>query len=74
MEPPEDNSSATEHFASGADQSGAFATTHWSLVLTAGNGDLAGAATALEQLCAKYWYPIYAFAAGAVSIPTRRKI
>jgi RNA polymerase sigma-70 factor (ECF subfamily) len=38
-----------------------FSTTHWSVVLTAQNGDLAGAATALELLCRKYWYPIYAF-------------
>jgi RNA polymerase sigma factor (sigma-70 family) len=40
---------------------GAFSTTHWSMVLTAGNGNLAGATSALEQLCGKYWYPIYAF-------------
>ena len=40
---------------------GAFSTTYWSVVLTAGNDSLAGAANALEQLCRKYWYPIYAF-------------
>ena len=40
---------------------GAFSTTHWSVVLTAGNDNLAGADNALEQLCQKYWYPIYAF-------------
>jgi len=39
----------------------AFSTTHWSVVLTAGQDDLAGAAAALEELCRKYWYPIYAF-------------
>lgn len=38
-----------------------FTTTHWSVVLTAGQSDLAGAAAALEQLCRVYWYPIYAF-------------
>jgi len=61
VERSEDDSSATEHFPSRPDPGGAFCTTHWSLVLRAGNGDPAGAATALEQLCAKYWYPIYAF-------------
>jgi len=30
-------------------------------VLTAGSSDLSGAAAALEQLCTRYWYPIYAF-------------
>src|ERR1017187_4629949 len=39
---------------------GAFSTTHWSVVAAAGS-NLAGAAGALEQLCGKYWYPIYAF-------------
>jgi RNA polymerase sigma-70 factor (ECF subfamily) len=39
----------------------AFSTTHWSVVLTAGQDDPAGAAAALEELCRKYWYPIYAF-------------
>jgi RNA polymerase sigma-70 factor (ECF subfamily) len=42
-------------------KSGVFSTTHWSVVLAAGSGDHAAAADALEQLCAKYWYPIYAF-------------
>jgi RNA polymerase sigma-70 factor (ECF subfamily) len=40
--------------------SSTFATTHWSLVLTAG-GDSPGSVAALEQLCRTYWYPIYAF-------------
>lgn len=42
-------------------QAGAFATTHWSVVLRAGQGADARAAWALEQLCRTYWYPIYAF-------------
>lgn len=37
-----------------------FATTHWSVVLTAGAGDSKQAAQALENLCAVYWYPLYA--------------
>ena len=43
------------------EKSGVFATTHWSLVLTAAASDTLGASTALEQLCSKYWYPVYAF-------------
>jgi len=39
-----------------------FATTHWSLVLRAGQRDAAGAAEALEKLCRAYWFPLYAFA------------
>ncbi len=39
----------------------AFATTHWSVVLTAGKADSPRAAEALERLCSTYWYPLYAF-------------
>jgi len=39
----------------------AFSTTHWSVVLGAGQDNAAGAAAALERLCSAYWYPIYAF-------------
>ena len=42
-------------------RAGLFATTHWSVVLTAGKGDTAQAADALERLCRTYWYPLYAF-------------
>jgi RNA polymerase sigma-70 factor (ECF subfamily) len=38
-----------------------FATTHWSVVLAAGQGDSASAHRALETLCRAYWYPIYAY-------------
>jgi RNA polymerase sigma-70 factor (ECF subfamily) len=37
-----------------------FATTHWSVVLTAGCNDSPQAAAALEALCRAYWYPVYA--------------
>jgi RNA polymerase sigma factor (sigma-70 family) len=37
-----------------------FATTHWSVILTSGEGDSAQAAEALERLCRTYWYPLYA--------------
>ncbi len=39
---------------------GVFATTQWSVVLAAGQGDDSQAASALEQLCRTYWYPLYA--------------
>jgi RNA polymerase sigma factor (sigma-70 family) len=39
---------------------GAFATTHWSVVLAAGDRDTPQSAAALEQLCRAYWYPLYA--------------
>jgi RNA polymerase sigma-70 factor (ECF subfamily) len=42
-------------------RAGIFSATHWSIVLAAGQGDLAGATAALERLCHLYWYPIYAF-------------
>jgi RNA polymerase sigma-70 factor (ECF subfamily) len=38
-----------------------FATTHWSVVLEAGQGESTQAAEALEKLCRTYWYPLYAF-------------
>ena len=38
-----------------------FATTHWSVVLTAGRNDTARARAALENLCQTYWYPLYAY-------------
>lgn len=38
-----------------------FATTHWSVVLTAGGDDAALARDALSTLCAAYWYPLYAY-------------
>jgi RNA polymerase sigma factor (sigma-70 family) len=40
---------------------GAFVTTHWSVVLTAGRKDTAAAQAALEKLCSAYWYPLYAY-------------
>lgn len=38
-----------------------FATTHWSVVLEAGQDESAGSRAALEQLCRNYWRPIYAY-------------
>ena len=38
-----------------------FRTTHWSAVLAARDGDPPESRRALEQLCARYWFPLYAF-------------
>ncbi len=38
-----------------------FTTTHWSVVLAAGQTDSSQAAAALETLCRSYWYPLYAY-------------
>jgi RNA polymerase sigma-70 factor (ECF subfamily) len=51
------DSSEDESASRGAAQ---FATTHWSVVLTAGHAWEAGARDALEELCRTYWYPLYA--------------
>lgn len=52
------------HAHEGADQTRGpadFRTTHWSVVLTAGDSRSPSAAQALEELCRTYWYPVYAF-------------
>lgn len=38
-----------------------FTTTNWSVVLEAGKTDYERAAKALEELCVRYWYPVYAY-------------
>src|SRR5262245_40271372 len=38
-----------------------FATTHWSVVLAAGQGSSEPSRRALETLCETYWYPIYSY-------------
>ena len=40
---------------------GLFATTHWSVVLAAGQASSPHAEAALERLCRTYWYPLYAY-------------
>jgi RNA polymerase sigma-70 factor (ECF subfamily) len=44
-----------------------FATTHWSLVLAAGERGGAESDRALEQLCRAYWTPLYAYVRRRVS-------
>ena len=38
-----------------------FHSTHWSVVLVAGQNPSVESAAALEKLCRAYWYPLYAF-------------
>jgi RNA polymerase sigma-70 factor (ECF subfamily) len=49
------------HEGTDTGQPGIFSTTHWSVVLEAGQTDSAGALAALERLCRTYWYPLYVF-------------
>jgi RNA polymerase sigma-70 factor (ECF subfamily) len=46
--------------SAGSTEDGWFKTTHWSVVLAAGEGDSAGAA-ALNRLCQTYWHPLYTY-------------
>lgn len=39
-----------------------FHTTHWSLVVAAGEQESPQHSSALSALCEMYWYPLYAFA------------
>lgn len=40
---------------------GGFHTTHWSVVMMAGQENSPAAGAALERLCQIYWYPLYAY-------------
>src|SRR5262245_45743695 len=57
MFPPEQASKSTGQ-GQGA---GIFATTHWSVVVHAGDSQSPEAASAMERLCRTYWYPLYVF-------------
>src|SRR5207244_6500377 len=46
---------------SGPELPRAFATTHWSVVVAAGQDESPPARSALEKLCRAYWYPIYVY-------------
>src|SRR5262245_26994135 len=52
---------ADQSSESAATQSPVFATTHWSVVLSASQKDSPQATEALERLCRAYWYALYAF-------------
>jgi len=47
--------------AEGSSHSDTFATTHWSVVVAAGDPRSPRATEALETLCRTYWYPLYAY-------------
>jgi DNA-directed RNA polymerase specialized sigma24 family protein len=52
----------TEELAGSSGQAvGVFPTTHWSVVVQAGDSQSPEAALALNRLCQTYWYPLYAF-------------
>ena len=53
--------SGTHDELSSVPASAQFATTHWSVVLAAGERELPQAAEALEKLCRAYWYPLYVY-------------
>src|SRR6266498_5100944 len=38
-----------------------FTTTHWSVVLEAGQGGTPNGCEAMARLCQTYWYPLYAY-------------
>jgi RNA polymerase sigma factor (sigma-70 family) len=38
-----------------------FSTTHWSVVLAAGDFDAAKSREAMERLCRTYWFPLYSY-------------
>jgi RNA polymerase sigma-70 factor (ECF subfamily) len=50
----------TEDANAAVSMRGEFTATHWSLVLAAGHKSSPGSQAALEALCKKYWYPLYA--------------
>lgn len=54
---PSEDDSRLSHDGTGAQ----FPTTHWSVVLTAGDSASPGSQEALGRLCRQYWLPLYAF-------------
>jgi DNA-directed RNA polymerase specialized sigma24 family protein len=53
---------ASEQFnQSSTAPSDVFATTHWTVVLAAGQSRTSQADVALEELCRTYWFPLYAY-------------
>ena len=39
-----------------------FETTHWSMIQAAADHDVSHARESMQQLCVRYWFPLYAFA------------
>jgi RNA polymerase sigma-70 factor (ECF subfamily) len=63
------DSSPTSPSSEAAAPRPAFVTTHWSVVLSAQNQNVAKSSAALETLCRTYWYPLYAYARRAGHAP-----
>jgi RNA polymerase sigma factor (sigma-70 family) len=55
------NSEAQNDKKSSSARTGRFATTHWTVVLTAGRPESSRYQQALETLCQTYWFPLYAY-------------
>src|SRR6202022_2063001 len=55
--------------SNGSHRGPVFATTHWSVVLSAQDKGSPQSAESLENLCRAYWYPLYAFARRAGHSP-----
>jgi RNA polymerase sigma-70 factor (ECF subfamily) len=51
----------SEHSSQSVTPGDVFATTHWTVVLAAGNRSTPQSDSALEELCRTYWFPLYAF-------------
>src|SRR5438445_7966211 len=51
----------TSHLETTTSGAGHFTTTHWSIVLMAGQAASPLVMEALEKLCRTYWYPLYAY-------------
>ncbi len=51
----------SDHATAGRHLEACFATTRWSVVLSAGDKNSPHSAEGLEELCRVYWYPLYAF-------------
>src|SRR5688500_10957469 len=58
---PPDTNPADESTASPSPGGSSFPATQWSMVLRAGTNADTQAHAALESLCRRYWYPLYAF-------------
>ena len=58
---PESLEDPSQNETPGVGSSESFSTTHWSVVLSAGDGCENIAQRALEQLCQAYWFPLYAY-------------
>ena len=61
IKPTDTMSSAPPHDSQAAAGIGQFNTTHWSVVLLAGQSPAPDADAALDKLCRTYWYPLYAY-------------